>query len=107
MLGPEPIISDCVFTTFKESLLVCSQSCSFKRSRFRSFCRSLINDVDDDDVENLTRTVDRYSASYEWVLITGDLNMEVTDKNLIPHIEAYELYSLIKKPICFKLKKGR
>ena len=41
------------------------------------------------------------------MLITGDFNMKVTDKNLIPFIEAYELYSLIKKPTCFKSKKGR
>ena len=42
-------------------------------------------------VENLTRIVDCHSA-YERVLITGDFSMEVTDKNLIPLIEAYELY---------------
>ena len=41
-------------------------------------------------VGNLTSIVDRYSASYERVLITGDFNMEVTDKNLIALIEAYE-----------------
>ena len=41
--------------------------------------------------ENLTRIVDRYSASYMRVLITADLNMEVTDKNMIPLVEAYEL----------------
>ena len=58
-------------------------------------------------VENLRRIVDRYSASYERVLITGDFNMEVTNKNLIPLNEAYELYSLTKKPTCFKSKKGR
>ena len=33
--------------------------------------------------------------------------MEVNDKALIPFIEAYELYSLIKGPTCFKSKKGR
>ena len=58
-------------------------------------------------VENLTRIVDRYFASNERVLITGDFNIEVTDKNLIPLIEAYEFYSLIKKATCFKSKKGR
>ena len=42
MFGPEPIASDCIFTTFRESLFACSQSCSFKRSKFRSFCRSSI-----------------------------------------------------------------
>ena len=58
-------------------------------------------------VENLTRIVDHFSASYERVLITGDFNMEVTGKNLVPLIEAYELYSLIKNPTCFKSKRGR
>ena len=41
--------------------------------------------------ENLTRIVDRYSASYMRVLITADLNMEVNDKNMIALVEAYEL----------------
>lgn len=58
-------------------------------------------------VDYLSRIIDRYSASYESVLITGDFNIEVNDKALIPHIETYNLHSLIKGPTCFKLRKER
>ena len=58
-------------------------------------------------VDNISRIIDRYSAARENVLILGDFNMEANDKALVPLVEAYKLYSLIKGPTCFKSERGR
>ena len=58
-------------------------------------------------VDNISRIIDRYSASRENLLILGDFNMEVNDTALVPLVEAYKLYSLVKGPTCFKSKRGR
>ena len=41
MFGPESIISDYVFTTFRQSLFSCCQSCILKGSKLMLICRFL------------------------------------------------------------------
>ena len=58
-------------------------------------------------VDNISRIMYRYSAARENVLILGDFNMEVNDNALVPLVEEYRLYSLVKGPTCFKSERGR
>ena len=53
------------------------------------------------------KIVDEYSANIENILITGDFNMEVHEKELAQLILDYNFYSLLKIPTCFKSANGR
>ena len=58
-------------------------------------------------LEELTKVLDHYGGTYENILIFGDFNEEISEKNMSDFLDAFSLKSLIKKPTCFKSEKGR
>ena len=57
-------------------------------------------------IENMNKIIDYYSHKYENVLTLGDFNMEIPDKILESLLTSHNLYSLNKKPTCFKSPQG-
>ena len=58
-------------------------------------------------LEELSKVLDHYGASYENILIFGDFNEEISEKNMSNFLDSFSLKSLIKKPTCFKSENGR
>ena len=56
---------------------------------------------------DLLKLIDIYSDTYDNILILGDFNMEASDVEMQKLIQSYDLYSMIKKPTCFKSRYGR
>ena len=57
--------------------------------------------------KNVSKLLDDYASIYDRILILGDFNMEVSDKEMTPLIKDHNLYSLIKDPTCFYTSQGR
>ena len=50
----------------------------------------------------LSKSIDKFSPSYDNILILGDFNSDPTDENMIEFFNLYYLQNLIKVPTCFK-----
>ena len=58
-------------------------------------------------LEELTKVLDHYGASYDNLLIFGDFNEIISEKNMSNFLDSFSLKSLIKTPTCFKSEEGR
>ena len=47
-------------------------------------------------LEELSKVLDHYGASYENILIFGDFNEEISEKNMLDFLDSFSLKSLIK-----------
>ena len=57
-------------------------------------------------LDEITNVLD-YSSSYENIIIMGDFNEEITQSHMNNFLSQFSLYSLIKKPTCYKSSDGR
>ena len=53
-------------------------------------------------LEQLSQVLDHYSSIYDNFIILGDFNMEPSSSILLPFMQSYNLYNLIKSNTCFK-----
>ena len=53
-------------------------------------------------LDNLSLALTKMSCEYENVMLIGDFNLTVENKNLEVFMNAYDLECLIKKPTCFQ-----
>ena len=58
-------------------------------------------------IENIFTIIDKHTLTREKVLLIGDFNMEMNDKEMGNLINAYNLFSLSKGPTCFRIFKRR
>jgi exonuclease III len=58
-------------------------------------------------LDEITNVLDYYSSSYENIIIMGDFNEEITQSHMNNFLSQFSLYSLIKKPTCYKSSDGR
>ena len=53
-------------------------------------------------LRNISTALDKLSTDYENVILLGDLNVEVEEKNLSNFMSVHNLKTLIKQKTCFK-----
>ena len=53
-------------------------------------------------LENISKELDKFLPNYENILVIGDWNSAVTEKEMKEFCEIYNLENLIKNPTCFK-----
>ena len=53
-------------------------------------------------LRNISTTLDKLSTDYENVILLGDFNVEVEEKNLSNFMSVHNLKTLIKQKTCFK-----
>ena len=52
--------------------------------------------------DNLSLALSKISSEYKHVMLVGDFNLTVENKNLEVFVNTFDLECLIKKPICFQ-----
>ena len=57
-------------------------------------------------IQNLSNTLDFYTADYEDYIIAGDFNLEPDNETLTNFFETHDLSNLIKEKTCWKKKTG-
>ena len=74
------------------------------RKRKRLVCCSYNPHRDNikDHLNTISANLDLYSSKYEYIIVTGDFNVEVNDKFMSNFCESYNLSSLIKESTCYK-----
>ena len=53
-------------------------------------------------VSNASATLDKLCRDYENIILLGDFNVEVKEKNIYDFMSTYNLKSLVKQKTCFK-----
>ena len=53
-------------------------------------------------LSNLSTTLDKLCTDYENIILLGDFNVEVEEKNMSQFITVYSLRNLVKQKTCFK-----
>ena len=53
-------------------------------------------------LRNISTALDKLSTDYENVILLGDINVEIEEKNLSNFMSVYNLKTLIKQKACFK-----
>ena len=53
-------------------------------------------------LEYVSQGIDKFSCSYDNMLLIGDFNSEICEKDMNQFCDLYNLKSLIKEPTCFK-----
>ena len=55
-------------------------------------------------ISEIQGALNHYSKTYENIIVLGDFNMTIDNKNLDEMVNSYDLVSLIKEPTCYKGK---
>ena len=53
-------------------------------------------------LSNVSAALDKLCADYENIILLGDFNVEVKEKNISDFMSTYNLKSLVKQKTCFK-----